>query len=88
MVRKIVEDIGVDAGRGVYTHALYGNTASASVGVTYMRLLAEKTLRPGDKVVLGSAAPGVGIVMVLAEWVAGGVPAARFASASSVDQND
>jgi 3-oxoacyl-[acyl-carrier-protein] synthase-3 len=88
MVRKIVEDIGVDAGRGVYTHALYGNTASASVGVTYMRLLAEKTLRPGDKVVLGSAAPGVGIVMVLAEWVAGGVPAARFASASSVDQHD
>ena len=77
MVRKIVEGIGVDAGRGVYTHALYGNTASASVGVTYMRLLAEKTLRAGDKVMLGSAAAGFGIVMVLGEWVAGGVPALR-----------
>ena len=35
MVRKILSDIGVDPDKGVYTHSLYGNTASASVGVTY-----------------------------------------------------
>ena len=41
MLRKILADIGVDPDeKGVYTHALYGNTASASVGVTYRQLLA------------------------------------------------
>ena len=39
MVRKILEDIDADSDKGVYTHSLYGNTASASVGVTYQRLL-------------------------------------------------
>ena len=38
MVRKILTDIGVDR-RAIYTHALYGNTASASMGVTYRQLL-------------------------------------------------
>jgi 3-oxoacyl-[acyl-carrier-protein] synthase III len=71
MVRKIIEDIGVDSNRGVYTHTLYGNTASASVGVTYNQLLQERTLRPGEKLLLGSAAAGFGIVMVLGDWVAG-----------------
>ena len=71
MVRKIIEDIGVDSNRGVYTHTLYGNTASASVGVTYNQLLEERTLRDGEKLLLGSAAAGFGIVMVLGEWVAG-----------------
>jgi 3-oxoacyl-[acyl-carrier-protein] synthase III len=68
MVRKILEDIGVDPGKGVYTHALYGNTASASVAVTYDRLLQERTVRPGDKLVLGSAAAGYSMVMATGEW--------------------
>jgi 3-oxoacyl-[acyl-carrier-protein] synthase-3 len=71
MVRKILEDIGVDPARGVYTHALYGNTASASVGVTYKRLLEERTVKPGDKLVLGSAAAGYSMVMATGEWTAG-----------------
>lgn len=71
MVRKIIEDIGVDSNRGVYTHALYGNTASASVGVTYKQLLEERTVHPGEKILLGSAAAGFAIAMVLGEWVAG-----------------
>ena len=69
MVRKILEDIGVDAAKGVYTHALYGNTASASVGVTYKHLLEEKTPQPGAKLVLGSAAAGYSMVMATGEWV-------------------
>ena len=63
MVRKILTDIGVDPERGVYTHALYGNTASASIGVTYNQLLAERRVNVGDKLVLGSAAAGYSMVM-------------------------
>jgi 3-oxoacyl-[acyl-carrier-protein] synthase-3 len=68
MVRKLLEDTGVDPEKGVYTHSIYGNTASASVGVTYQHLLAERTVRPGDKLILGSAASGLSIVMVTGEW--------------------
>jgi 3-oxoacyl-[acyl-carrier-protein] synthase III len=68
MVRKILSDIGVDQEKGVYTHALYGNTASASVGVTYRELLRSRTLKHGDKIVLGSAAAGYSMVMATGEW--------------------
>ena len=70
IVRKILVDIGVDPAKGVYTHALYGNTASASIGVTYKQLLDERRLRPGDKVALGSAAAGYSMVFAIGEWVA------------------
>ena len=68
MVRKILTDIGVDPERGVYTHALYGNTASASIGVTYRQLLADRRVQVGDKIVLGSAAAGYSMVMATGEW--------------------
>ena len=68
MVRKILEDIGVDPERGIYTHSLYGNTASASIGVTYRKLLKERTLERGDNIVLGSAAAGYSMVMATGEW--------------------
>jgi 3-oxoacyl-[acyl-carrier-protein] synthase-3 len=68
MVRRILQELGVDPARGVYTHAMYGNTASASVGVTYDRLLEERTVRAGDKIVLGSAAAGLSIVLATGEW--------------------
>ena len=68
MVRKIFDDIGVDQDRGVYTHARYGNTASASIGVTYRTLLEERSLKPGEKIVLGSAAAGYSMVMATGEW--------------------
>jgi 3-oxoacyl-[acyl-carrier-protein] synthase III len=68
MVRKLLEDTGVDPEKGVYTHSLYGNTASASVGVTYQQLLKERMVRPGDKLILGSAASGLSIVMATGEW--------------------
>lgn len=73
MVRKILTDIGVDPERGVYTHALYGNTASASVAVTYKELLQDKTktVKPGDKLALGSAAAGYSMVLAIGEWTAG-----------------
>ncbi len=68
MVRKIIEDIGADPARGVYTHSLYGNTASASVGVTFDHLLKERDLKPGDKLMLGSAAAGFSVVVATGLW--------------------
>ena len=61
-------DIGVDPEKGVYTHALYGNTASASIGVTYRQLLEDRRVKIGDKLVLGSAAAGYSMVMATGEW--------------------
>lgn len=72
MVRKILQDTGVDPGKGVYTHSKYGNTASASVAVTYNQLLEERALRTGDKLALGSAAAGFSIVMATGEWTGAG----------------
>jgi 3-oxoacyl-[acyl-carrier-protein] synthase III len=71
MVRKILEDCGVPPERGVYTHAMYGNTASASVGVTLNQLLVERSVKPGDKIVLGSAAAGYSMVLASGEWSVG-----------------
>lgn len=68
MVRKILEDCGVPAERGVYSHSTYGNTASASVGVTFNQLLQERAVSRGDKFVLGSAAAGYSMVMATGEW--------------------
>lgn len=69
MVRKILEDIGADPEKGIYSHHLYGNTASASVGVTFHQLLKERKVKPGDKIVLGSAAAGFSVVVATGEWV-------------------
>lgn len=71
IIRKILEDLGVDPARGVYTHPLYGNTASASVGVTFNHLLEERGVKAGDKIVLGSAAAGFSVVIATGEWVEG-----------------
>jgi 3-oxoacyl-[acyl-carrier-protein] synthase III len=68
MIRKLLEDLDTDPSKGVYTHSLYGNTASASVGVTLHRLLEEREVKPGDKLVLGSAAAGFSMVFVGGVW--------------------
>lgn len=69
MVRKLLEDIGVAPEKGVYSHPIYGNTASASVAVTLHQLLAERPVQHGDKLVLGSAAAGFSMVFAAGEWV-------------------
>lgn len=71
MVRKILEDSGADPKKGVYSHSVYGNTASASVGVTFNMLLEERDVRDGDKLVLGSAAAGFSAAVVIGQWQAG-----------------
>ena len=69
MIRRVLRDIGADPKKAVYTHHHYGNTASASVGVTYAKLLEERVLKPGDKIMLGSAAAGFSVVVAIGEWI-------------------
>jgi 3-oxoacyl-[acyl-carrier-protein] synthase-3 len=69
MVRKILDDIGVSQDRGIYSHARFGNTASASVGMAFRHLLDERDVRVGDKFVLGSAAAGYSMVMTSGVWM-------------------
>ncbi|MEO8177271.1 MAG: 3-oxoacyl-[acyl-carrier-protein] synthase III C-terminal domain-containing protein [Deltaproteobacteria bacterium] len=71
MVRSIITDLGADPARAVYSHSRYGNNASASVGVAFAQLLEQRELKPGDKIVLGSAAAGFSVVVATGEWVAG-----------------
>ena len=69
MTKKILQTIGADVERGIYTHHLYGNNASATVGVVYDELLKQRTLKAGDKLLLGSAASGFTMVTAAGEWV-------------------
>jgi 3-oxoacyl-[acyl-carrier-protein] synthase-3 len=68
MIKKLLEDVKADPAKGVYTHSLYGNTASVAVGVTYHQLLQERDVKPGDKLVLGSAAAGFSMVFCAGTW--------------------
>ena len=67
-IRQILTRLGADPNRAIYCHHLYGNTASASVGLSYHRLLEERQVRAGDKIVLGSAAAGFSVVVATGVW--------------------
>lgn len=69
MTKKILSKIGADIERGIYTHHLYGNNASATVGVVYNELLKQRPPKPGDKMMLGSAASGFTMVTTSGEWM-------------------
>jgi 3-oxoacyl-[acyl-carrier-protein] synthase III len=71
MVRKVITDIGEDQDKGVYTHHLYGNTASAAVGITYEHLLKNKELKGGETIMLGSAAAGFTVAFATGVWTRG-----------------
>jgi 3-oxoacyl-[acyl-carrier-protein] synthase III len=71
MVRKIVEDTGGDPRRAVYSHHVYGNTASASTAMAFHHLLEHTRVRAGGKFILGSAAAGFSVVAAFGEWTHG-----------------
>ena len=66
--KKVISGMGADPRQGVYTHHLYGNNASATIGVVYDQLLKERQLRSGDKILFGSAAGGFTMVTLAGEW--------------------
>ncbi len=69
MTRKILKRIGADPAKGIYTHHLYGNNASATVGVVFEQLLKERTMKPGDKLMFGSAASGFTMGVAAGDWI-------------------
>jgi 3-oxoacyl-[acyl-carrier-protein] synthase-3 len=71
VLRHILEALDVDPKKAVYSHHVYGNTASASVGLAFDQLLSERSVRAGDKIVLGSAAAGFSVVMAAGVWTEG-----------------
>ncbi len=68
MTRRILSSIGADEERGVYTHHLYGNNASATIGVVFNELLKQRKVENGDKLMFGSAASGFTMMTAAGEW--------------------
>ena len=70
VVDKVLSDLGVDSGMAVRTYHNYANTASTTVAIAMRETLRERDVKPGDKMVLSSAAAGFSMVTAVGEWVA------------------
>lgn len=70
-MRQMFTRIGADPEHAVYSHRVYGNTASASVGIAFHQLLRERQLQEGDKMMLASAAAGFSLVVATGVWSQG-----------------
>lgn len=66
----VLKDLGVDPSKGILTHHLYANTVSTTVGLTMHELLTQGRVRPGDKLILGTAAAGFSMVSLAGIWEA------------------
>ena len=66
----VLDDLGVDRDKGLLTHHLYANTVSTTVSLTMHELLKRGRVRPGDKLVLGTAAAGFSMVSLAGIWEA------------------
>ncbi len=85
MVRRIIEDTGADPSKGVYSHPIYGNTASASVGMAFDHLLRERAVRPGG-ISLSLAVPPQAFRW-LPRWVSGPLRNTRLRCVSGRRRN-
>jgi 3-oxoacyl-[acyl-carrier-protein] synthase-3 len=69
MIDKVMVDLGADPDRALKTHHRYGNTASTTVALTMHELLEQRDVKPGDKLILTSAAAGFSMVTAAGVWV-------------------
>lgn len=69
VVDKVLDDLGVPPDRAARTFHRFGNTASTTVPLAMHQTLAERPVRPGDRLVLCSAAAGFSMATIAAEWV-------------------
>jgi 3-oxoacyl-[acyl-carrier-protein] synthase III len=69
MVKRVLKDLGEDPDKAVCTHQFYGNTSSTTVALAMHHLLKEREIKPGAKLVLGSAAAGFSMVTAAGTWV-------------------
>ncbi|MBN2528676.1 MAG: hypothetical protein JXR76_19965 [Deltaproteobacteria bacterium] len=68
MTQKVLAKVGADLDKGVYTHHIYGNNASATIGIVLDYLLSQKELSSGEKLMLGSAASGFTMATISGIW--------------------
>lgn len=69
LLEKIFSDLDAKPSAGIYTHSLYGNTASTAWVLALNHRLREGGVANGDKILIGSAAAGFTMVAAAAEWV-------------------
>lgn len=68
VLKKIFGELDAKPGAGIFTHSLYGNTASTAWAFALDHRLRNGTVAAGDKIVIGSAAAGFTMVAASAEW--------------------
>ena len=68
VLKKIFNELDAKPEAGVFTHALYGNTASTAWAFALDHRLRIGDVAAGDKIVIGSAAAGFTMVAASAEW--------------------
>ncbi len=68
MIRFVLQGLGADPQKAVYCHHLYGNTSSTTVALAMHRLLQERQIAAGAKLVLSTAASGFTMVTAAGEW--------------------
>ena len=67
-VERVLTELGARPEAGVYTHSLFGNTATTSWVLALENRLEQGAVHAGDKIVLASAAAGFTIVGAAAVW--------------------
>ncbi len=67
-VEKVLAELGARPQAGVFTHSLFGNTATTSWVLALDHRLKQGAVHNGDKIVLASAAAGFTIVSAAAVW--------------------
>lgn len=69
VLERIFAELDAKPDAGIYTHSLYGNTASTAWALALDHRLRSGDIANGDKIVIGSAAAGFTMVAAAAEWV-------------------
>ena len=68
IIEALQHRTGIDAERWVVTLRETGNTGGASVLIALAHLLCSRTLRPGDRVLIGAFGAGLTWAAILIEW--------------------
>ena len=68
VVKTIMENLEVDLERAPLCHGVFGNTINSTVPMTLDYTLQHREVKPGDLLLLSSAAAGFMMVSLLLEW--------------------
>lgn len=68
VVSKLMNALGVPLERALLCHELFGNTVNSTVPMTLDQLLRRGRVKPGDRLLLSTAAAGFAMVSLVLEW--------------------